>query len=57
MKHEVRYPGYCKHCGKTVSLNEATLGREQLSPGAERIFYICPYCNTELEDEVVCTES
>ena len=57
MKHEVQYPGYCKHCSRAVSLKEATLGREQLNPGAEHIFHICPYCNIELEDEVVCIEN
>lgn len=55
MRHEVRYPGYCKNCGEDVELKNASLGREQLD-GGERLFYICPFCDEELEDEVVCIE-
>lgn len=47
----VVYPGYCLNCGRKAELSECRLGRETID-GGERIFFICPYCGKELENEV-----
>lgn len=53
MKFIVVSTQYCKQCQKKVRPKDAKLGREQLSADCERIFFCCPDCGTEIEDEVV----
>lgn len=51
MRIAVYYPGRCQSCGKSVSLEETKYGKEDFY-GGYRIFCVCHYCGSEIDDKV-----